>query len=136
MTDKLKFELMDCEHNVAVEHFNVEEAISSIYVMIVNIVSQAEIIVTDVLKKEAFLTIIGKNENRYFHGIVNNFMKIGQSGSLFSYQVSVVPRIWLLNLNKNYTIFQDATVVDIVKQIFDRNYISCEEYSFKLESKY
>jgi type VI secretion system secreted protein VgrG len=57
-------------------------------------------------------------------------------GSSTTYQATVVPRVWLLDLNKNFRIFQNVTVEEIVTQILDENQISSDDYEFKLESDY
>jgi type VI secretion system secreted protein VgrG len=133
---KFNFCIMDTEYEIAVEDFEAKEFISEPFVLTINLVSEDEISLNDVVIREAVLTIIGKSEDRYIHGIISNFMLTGSNGRFYSYQATVVPSMWMLNFNKNFRIFQHASVVDIVTKILDENRIPSDEYVFKLASDY
>ena len=133
---KFYFQILTTEYKISVEHFNATEAISAPFVLTLNLVSVNEINFSMSIKKEALLTITGKNENRYFHGIISNFILIGRIGRFFTYQATVVPTVLMLDYNYNFRIFQNASVVDIVSKILDENQIPSDNYVFKLESEY
>ncbi|HBG06224.1 MAG: hypothetical protein A2075_00750 [Geobacteraceae bacterium GWC2_58_44] len=138
MVSKSKFSLfvIGTDYEIAVEHFSLEESISAHFIATLNLVSEDVIHLSTMIKKEVLLTIAGKDEDRYIHGIIGNFMVIGHVGRFYTYQATMVPAVWLLNFNKNFRIFQNATVVDIVTEILDENQISSDDYVFKLESDY
>lgn len=54
---------------------------------------------------------------RHFHGVVTRFGATGWHGSLCRYEAVVHPWLWLLTRASNCRIFQDKTVVDIVKAV-------------------
>lgn len=54
---------------------------------------------------------------RYFNGIVASLEATGGDTYFNSYRVRMVPTLWLLSLNKQTRVFQDKTVLDIVKQV-------------------
>ncbi|KQX01199.1 hypothetical protein ASC94_00675 [Massilia sp. Root418] len=54
---------------------------------------------------------------RHFHGIVTRFASTGWQGSLARYEATVHPGLWLLTRASNCRIFQDKSVIDIVKAV-------------------
>lgn len=138
MTSKRKFafNISGTSYKIAVEKFKVEEQISQLYEVSLELVSKDKIHFDTVIRKEALLTIVGKDEDRYFHGIINNFMLTGKVDTFYTYQATVVPKVWLLGLNQDFRIFQNMTVQEIVTKIFDEKQIPSDEFEFKLKSKY
>jgi type VI secretion system secreted protein VgrG len=78
-------------------------------------------------KSIPFADIIGKNitislklqtgGEREFNGIVTRFSTSGGFGNLTSYHATIRPAAWLLTRSSDCCIFQEMTVVDIVKEI-------------------
>ena len=74
-------------------------------------------------------TILGKNvtvklelpgdKTRHFNGYVTRFAQVSMHGRYHLYQATVCPWLWFLTRTANCRIFQDMTVPDIIKQIFD-----------------
>ncbi len=54
---------------------------------------------------------------RHFHGIVTRFASVGWQGELTLYEATVHPALWLLTRSSNCRIFQDLSVVEIVKKV-------------------
>ncbi|MES2118483.1 MAG: contractile injection system protein, VgrG/Pvc8 family, partial [Pseudomonadota bacterium] len=54
---------------------------------------------------------------RHFGGVVTRFASCGWKGSLCRYEAVVHPWLWLLTRSSNCRIFQDKSVVDIVKAV-------------------
>lgn len=133
---KFTLDIIDLDYKIAVEHFSAEEKISSPFNVSINLVSKDKIHFNEVIKKEALLTIAGKKEDRFFHGLISNFMLTGKVDTFYTYQATLVPRVWFLGLNQNFRIFQDLTVQEIVTKILDEKQIPSDEYVFKLESDY
>ena len=58
-----------------------------------------------------------EGEVRHFHGIVTRFASTGKQGDLASYEATMHPWLWLLTRATNCRIFQELTVIEIVKQV-------------------
>ncbi|HEX8593002.1 MAG TPA: type VI secretion system tip protein TssI/VgrG [Pseudomonas sp.] len=54
---------------------------------------------------------------RWFNGIVTRFTSTGWEGDYVSYEAVVHPWLWLLKRSSTCQIFQDLTVLEIVKQV-------------------
>ncbi|AFN35213.1 type VI secretion system Vgr family protein [Taylorella equigenitalis] len=73
---------------------------------------------------------------RYLTGRVRKFELVGtdQDGSEYLvYKASVVPPLWYLTQGKDYKIFQDKKIEDIIKEVLDKFEI---KYEFKLSGSY
>ncbi len=57
---------------------------------------------------------------RHFHGIVVEGEFIAEQQNGFQYRLSLRPWTYLMSHNRNFAIFQDKTVTDIAKLIFER----------------
>jgi type VI secretion system secreted protein VgrG len=55
---------------------------------------------------------------RYFNGFVSRFEQGSGAGLLAHYRATVVPWLWFLTRTANCRIFQETSVPDIVKQVF------------------
>ncbi|MGC1953446.1 MAG: type VI secretion system tip protein TssI/VgrG, partial [Gammaproteobacteria bacterium] len=59
------------------------------------------------------------NKLRYFNGYVTRFAQIGMHGRYHLYHATVRPWLWFLTCTANCRIFQEKTVPDIIKLVFD-----------------
>jgi len=76
-----------------------------------------------------FNEIIGQNvtvrldaddsSERFFNGYVSRFIQNETTGDFASYQATVVPWFWFLTRVSDCRIFQEKTVPDIIKEVFD-----------------
>lgn len=71
---------------------------------------------------------------RYFNGIVNRFCQVGQTGGLAHYQATLCPWFWLLTRRSDCRIFQNKTVPDIIKEVFQDN--GFPDYEISLSNDY
>ena len=71
---------------------------------------------------------------RHFNGIVSRFGSGTQRGRFFAYQMTVRPWLWFLTRTSDCRIFQDMTVPDIVKKVFDDHPVA--NFEFKLFRTY
>lgn len=55
---------------------------------------------------------------RYIHGLVSRFSQGNKEHELYRYRAEVVPQFWILTRRAQSRIFQDMTVLDIIKKIF------------------
>ncbi len=97
-----------------------------------------------------FEKIIGQNvtisiftadgDKRYFHGLISRFSQgrgggEGEGDSRFShYSASMVPWLWLLTRTADSRIFQEKSVPDIIKSIFEEH--GFQDFSFRLTGNY
>ena len=121
---------------LGVMDFSAREEISSPYEVDLTVTSEDEIDFDTVIGKEALLTIIGHETDRYFHGIINQFMQVGSKGRVFIYQTTLVPSLWLLSLEQDCRIFQDETIQDIVSKILQEARITSDLFAFRLQNQY
>jgi type VI secretion system secreted protein VgrG len=56
---------------------------------------------------------------RHFNGIVTRFCSTGWDGSLCAYEATIHPWLWLLTRSADCRIFQDLSVLDIVREVCD-----------------
>ncbi len=134
---KIQFNILGTNYQIAVERFHATEQISAFFTVDLWLVSESEIKKPeDIVKKEALLTVTGNLGDRYFHGLINQFMLSGRNGRFFLYQAQVVPSLWFLGLNQDCRIFQNMTVPDIVKEILKNNEIDTKKYEFRTKEKY
>ena len=67
--------------------------------------------------------------HRYFHGLVSQFRHHGTEGESFLFRATLRPWLWFLTRTSDCRIFQELTVPDIIKKIFEDNGFS----DFKLD---
>jgi type VI secretion system secreted protein VgrG len=121
---------------MGVVDFTAREEISSLYEADLTLASKDEINFDDVIGKDALLTILGDESDRYAHGIISEFMQSGARGEFLLYQTRMVPALWLLSLEQDCRIFQNKKVEDIVKQILEDGGITSDRFAFRLQNEY
>ena len=57
------------------------------------------------------------NEKRYFHGIVKSLVRGARGFTATAYRLEVVPALWLLSQRTQSRIFQQISVLDILKKV-------------------
>lgn len=88
-------------------------------------------IVTDKILGQAMTVALSlpNGKKRYFDGLVTQFRHHGAQDDFFVYQATLRPWLWFLTRTSNCRIYQDLSVPDIVKKVFETNGFS----DFKLE---
>lgn len=74
------------------------------------------------------------DSSRPFNGYVTRFSQGAHRGSRYSYQAVVRPWLWFLTRTSDCRIFQDMTVPDIVKKVFEDHKVA--QFDFKLFRSY
>jgi type VI secretion system secreted protein VgrG len=70
---------------------------------------------------------VANGKKRYFHGYAIRFNRAAIHGRYFVYSMTVVPWLWFLTQSKNCRVFQNKSVVDIAKKVFqDRGFSDVE----------
>ncbi|MDE2593561.1 MAG: type VI secretion system tip protein VgrG [Burkholderiales bacterium] len=107
-----------------IESMNVSEGLSQLGTMQLNLLSEnASLKPTDLLGKAVGVEVsLADGDKRYFHGHVTRFAMTTPRGRYFSYQAEVRPWLWFLTRTQDCRIFQELSVPDIVKKVFDDHY--------------
>jgi type VI secretion system secreted protein VgrG len=74
------------------------------------------------------------DETRYFHGFVTRFVQSGTHGRYYVYHAMVYPWLWFLTRTANCRIFQEKTVPDILKAVFESH--AASDVKFELTANY
>jgi type VI secretion system secreted protein VgrG len=102
------------------EALNVVEGLSELGSMRLDLLSKkAALPPNDLLGKPVTVTVQLPQDKRFFHGYVTRFSQGTPKGRYFSYQAEVRPWLWFLTRTSDCRIFQEMTVPDIVKKVFD-----------------
>jgi type VI secretion system secreted protein VgrG len=81
-----------------------------------------------VLGEPVTVSVAIEDDVRHYSGIATALQSIGVQTENFVYRLVLRPWLWLLSRSTNCRIFQEKTVVDIVKQVFrDRGFSDFEE---------
>src|SRR5947207_2337723 len=97
------------------------EALGQLFTFDVDMLStDGDIQITDALGKPMTVGLsMGELGERFFNGVVARFSQMGWLGSKFRYRAQLRPWLWLLTRTSNSRIFQNKSVLDVIKQIFD-----------------
>jgi type VI secretion system secreted protein VgrG len=116
-----------------VMNFSGADRISSVYKFSLMLISgRADIAPDDVVNKAATLYMFRDGEYYPYSGIVSEFRFVGKSLERASYALTLVPKLWLLNLNVQTRIFQKKKVNQIVKLVLDGANLS-DYYTFQVD---
>jgi len=102
-----------------VRHFAVQEGMSQIFNVTVTAVSHNPDIDFDtIVGKDASFTLQTTHGPRVWKGLCSNFLQIGvQEGGVSTYQLTLVPTLWLLTQRRNHRMFQQLSEIDIVQKL-------------------
>ncbi len=100
--------------------FTGEERLSTLFEFRLELESEdAALDFKKVVGKGATVTLVlADASKRYVHGIVGRFAQTGRHRGLATYQAELRPWLWLLGMAADCRIFQNKSVPDIVKQVF------------------
>ncbi len=129
------FEIPSAKLSLGVVEFSVWEKVSSPYEGRLLLATEEEIDFDKVVAQEGLLIILGEKEERYLHGLINQFMQVGSKGRFILYRATLVPYLWLLSLEQDCRIFQNKKVEEIVKQVLQEAGIPSNRYDFRLQDK-
>lgn len=78
-----------------------------------------------ILGQNATVTFTAGDTPRYFNGIISRFSQgqrvkgLDQSSSMIRFEAELVPQIWLLTKSIRNRMFQQKSIPDILKEVFD-----------------
>ena len=90
-----------------------------------------------VIGKNATIRLEGCTESgntRYFNGFLHNFQLVEIDDTIACYQATLVPWLWFLTQTSNCRIFQDLSVPEIIKKIFQ--YAGFNDFEDRLSGSY
>jgi len=107
--------------DLVLDALQVSEGLSQLGGMQLSLLSEkSDLKPADLLGKPVTLTMhLLDDSKRYFHGYITRFGIGTPRGRYFSYQADVRPWLWFLQRTSDCRIFQEMTVPDIVKKVFD-----------------
>lgn len=106
---------------LVINGFSGAEAISGLFRFKLELLAAAgaQVQMKDLLGKAISVSMLDGDTKRRFHGIVSRISGGPREQRFLHYQAEVVPWLWLLTLKSESRIFQDKTVVEIIKSVFD-----------------
>ncbi|MBN9124960.1 MAG: type VI secretion protein ImpA [Nitrosospira sp. 56-18] len=97
---------------------------------------RGDINVDDILGKNVTIKVeLAGDKLRYFNGYVTRFAQVGMRGRYHAYQATVRPWLWFLTRRANCRIFQQMTVPDILKKVFN-DHPGLADTKFQLTASY
>jgi type VI secretion system secreted protein VgrG len=130
------FEISGVTPELLVARFDLAEGVSVPYELSVELACDGEVKMDDALGKEGFLTLTGDGGDRIVHGVVDRFEHTGNRGRFGLYRARVVPHLQWLSLERDCRIFQNKSVPDIVKEIFQDSKLPTDRFDFRLKESY
>ena len=107
---------------LVINGFSGSEALSGLFRFRLNLLAPAKNSITakQLLKQPVAVSILsGDSKVRYFHGIVSRLSAGDREERFQHFQLEVVPWLWLLSQRSDCRIFQNKSVPDILKAVFD-----------------
>jgi type VI secretion system secreted protein VgrG len=102
-----------------VRQFSIRERLSSLFQVNLVVVSEnPSIEFDDVVGQTAKFSMAAGIHDRFWSGVCNHFEQVRvEPSGLSTYQLSIVPTLWLLTQRKNYRMFQHISEPDIVSKL-------------------
>jgi type VI secretion system secreted protein VgrG len=89
----------------------------------------------DIVGKKVTVTLLlPNNSTRYWNGFVSRFTSLGRDASFSYYRAEIVPWFWFLTRTADCRIFQQKTIPDIIKQVF--NFYGFQDFQDRTQASY
>jgi type VI secretion system secreted protein VgrG len=96
---------------------------------------KGDVVLDDILGKNITVKLaLPDDETRYFNGYVTRFSQGGMYGRYYRYSAVVRSWMWFLTRTSDCRIFQEMTVPDIVKKVFEDD--PAADFKFELTGAY
>jgi type VI secretion system secreted protein VgrG len=102
--------------------FMVSERLSAPYTIELDVLYKGKVNPADLLGKPVSFSVAMhplESDVRHFHGIVNEVNIGGETERFRNYRLVVVPKLWLLTLNRNFRVFEQKSVPDILQEVLN-----------------
>ena len=109
------------ENKLILTSLDAWERVSGLFQLDCRFVSEDEKIeFNDIIGQKVTLEVeMAEGEKRFFNGRVARFSQSDAEDTNIVYHAQIVPWLWFLTRRTDCRIFQDETVVDIIKKVFD-----------------
>lgn len=113
--------------------FTGHEAISRLYSFELDLVStDPEIKFEQIIGQKVTIRVrLGKEKERFFHGVISRFMQTGSDIGMANYRATMVPKLWFLTRTADCRIFQNETIPDIIQTLLKENGVTDVETVLK-----
>ena len=125
------------DDKLILHHFSGHEKLGNLFEFHLELLSEdQEIGFDDILGKAVSVEMETEDESRkrYFHGYLTEFRYVGVLAEFARYQATMKPWLWFLSRTADCRIFQEKTVLEIIKDVFSDNGFS--DYEVKLSGQY
>ncbi len=141
---RYRMDVHECSYFLDVLSFRAEESLSAPWHYHIRVTCEAADIACDeLLLKFASFTFQVPNFNggsatpvRTLHGVVKSFRRLSTSADETTYQLTLVPRIALLQFTRQSAIYQNVSVPELVEQILRRHGLEGADFEFRLTREY
>lgn len=141
---RYRMDVHECPYFLDVLSFRAEESLSAPWHYHIRVTCEAADIGCDeLLLKFASFTFQVPNFNggsatpvRTLHGVVKSFRRLSTSADETTYQLTLVPRIALLQFTRQSAIYQNVSVPELVEQILRRHGLEGPDFEFRLTREY
>ena len=127
--------LKETKHELLLESFKGEERLSSAYSFeLLLLCEDADLKLKSMLGQHLVIEIeLADSSTRYTAGYVTRFASVGSDGGIASYTATISPWFSMLEHRVDTRIFQDATIVEVVTEVFSQ-FSAFSQYEFRLSS--
>lgn len=121
---------------LAVRSATCTEQLSRLFQVELDLVSEdGSINFEDIIGESATLRMeVGKDQTRYFNGIVSRFVQTKNDGNLAHYRATLVPWLWLLTRTSDCRIFQKKSIPAVIEEVFKGH--GLDSYKLSLSGGY
>lgn len=120
--------------DIRVLSFHIAEALSTNFMVDLTLACDQDIAFDDVIGQKAYLTVLGHQTDRYWHGVIRDFTFTGTNERFLIFRATLVPVLWLLTQEQDCRIFQGENTQQIVETILKEAGLTSKEYAFNNQS--
>jgi type VI secretion system secreted protein VgrG len=132
---RFTFEVEGLSHELRVVGFQGQEEISRPFSFQLELAStHSELAFEQVLDQPGVLTLLGRDEPRYLHGLVRRFEQGDEGDRFTTYYATLVPKLWHLSYRYNCRIFQEMSAPEIIQKILEEAGMSADDYELRLDA--
>lgn len=108
------------DDDLLLDGFTGREGISQLFKFDLDLLSEKNSInFKDIIGQSVTISVtLPDGSDRYFNGVVSRFAQSGAEKRFTHYQMEVVPWVWFLTRIADCRIFQNMTIPDIIKKVF------------------
>jgi type VI secretion system secreted protein VgrG len=124
------------EDALIIRSFSFTEHISRLFQVEVDLISlDGEVEFEQLIGDGAIIRLeLGKDQTRYFHGIISRFVQTKNQGNFAHYRATIVPWLWLLTRTSDCRIFQNKSIPEIIEEVFKAH--GLDSYELRLSGTY